>query len=53
MIGTVYLRVAGQDSMVAFYRDTMGLTVQRKTDDTIYMGAGGVDLLAIIARPDF
>lgn len=50
-VGTVFLRVADQARMTAFYEDAIGLRVHRTEGDTVYLGAGGPDLLALIARP--
>jgi catechol 2,3-dioxygenase len=52
VIGTVYLRVANRERMLAFYRDIIGLKLHRQEDNVAYLGAGGDDLLALIESPD-
>ncbi|GAB4511518.1 MAG: VOC family protein [Anaerolineae bacterium] len=51
-LGTVYLRVANLDKQIAFYQKVIGLHVQREEGDTVYLGAGGDDLLALIHTPE-
>ena len=51
-IGTVHLRVADQDRLTAFYTDAIGLQVQRREDQTVFLGVDDLDLLALTAAPD-
>lgn len=51
-VGTVFLRVGNLDAQVAFYQQVLGLQVHRKEGDTVYMGAGAEDLLALIHTKD-
>lgn len=46
-IGTVSLKVADLDKQSRFYQDTIGLQVHRQEADTLYLGTGGADLLAL------
>ncbi|MDQ7027557.1 MAG: VOC family protein [Anaerolineae bacterium] len=52
-IGTIHLNVANLDSMVTFYRDIIGLQEHRRENDTIFMGVGAEDLLALHHQPDY
>jgi len=51
-IGAAALRVRRLDNMVAFYRDAIGLQELRQTPGEAVMGAGGVELLHLVATPD-
>jgi catechol 2,3-dioxygenase len=51
-IGAVGLVVRDLDRLTAYYRDTLGLTVQEKTPQSAMLGAGGVALLELIQRDD-
>src|SRR5688572_7845866 len=52
-IGTVHLNVANLDRMVTFYKDIIGLQERRREDNTVYMGVGADDLLALHHQPDY
>lgn len=52
-MGMVALKVADIARVSTFYQQALGLQVHRTdTDGTVYLGAGGADLLALIPRPD-
>lgn len=51
-IGTVYLRVANIDRQLAFYQQIIGLQLHRKEGNTVFLGTGADDLLALIRTPD-
>lgn len=51
-IGTVTLRVRALDRITDFYRDVIGLAVMERTTQSARLGAGGVTLLMLEARPD-
>ena len=51
-IGTVTLRVANLARQVQFYQDTIGLQLHHEQDGTVFLGAGGDDLLALKHLPD-
>ncbi|WP_458188434.1 VOC family protein [Haladaptatus sp. NG-WS-4] len=51
-IGRVSLRVNDLDEMVGFYRDVVGLTVQRRRAERATLGVGNEPLLELVARPD-
>ncbi len=51
-IGAVHLSVADLHRALAFYRNALGFKVHRLTEDTAYLGAGGPDLLVLVARPE-
>lgn len=46
-IGRTALRVGDLDSLTAFYRDVVGLAVQRRTDARAVLGAGETPLLVL------
>ena len=50
-IGTVTLRVRGLDTVADFYRDVIGLAVMERNATRATLGAGGVKLLVLEARP--
>ena len=50
-IGTVYLRVANLKRQQTFYENIIGLQTHREENDTVYMGAGGQDLLVLVHTP--
>lgn len=51
-LGAVYLRVVDLHQQLTFYQQIIGLQVHRQEGDTVFLGAGGVDLLALIHRPE-
>ena len=51
-IGAVGLIVRDLDRLTAFYSDLLGLTVQRRTPQTVALGVDGVPLLELTHRPD-
>lgn len=51
-LGTVYLRVANLHRLLAFYQQSIGLKIHRQDGDTVFLGAGGADLLALVHRPE-
>jgi catechol 2,3-dioxygenase len=50
-IGMAAMRVRKLDSVADFYRDVLGLTVMERTTTGAVLGAGGIKLLALEARP--
>ena len=50
-IGMVTMRVRKLDVVADFYRDVLGLTVMERTSTGAVLGAGGMKLLALEARP--
>lgn len=50
-LGTVLLRVADLQSQLTFYQQIIGLQIQRQVGDTVFLGAGDADLLALIHSP--
>ena len=52
-IGTVHLNVKNLEQMVTFYQNTIGLQEHRREGDSVYMGVGADDLLALHHRPDY
>lgn len=50
--GEAALRVRDLDRMIAFYRQAIGLQLIHRGADDAVMGAGGVPLLHLVARPD-
>src|SRR4051812_24731559 len=51
-IGMVTLRVRKLDVVADYYRDVLGLTVMERSATGAVLGAGGIKLLALEARPD-
>ncbi|CAL77240.1 conserved hypothetical protein; putative signal peptide; putative Glyoxalase/Bleomycin resistance protein/Dihydroxybiphenyl dioxygenase superfamily protein [Bradyrhizobium sp. ORS 278] len=51
-IGMMTLRVNDPDKVSAFYRDVIGLSVLQRTETIVRLGAGGVPLVELEARPD-
>ena len=51
-IGAVGMMVRDLDRVTAYYRDMLGLTVQKHTRQVAILGVGGVTLLELIHRPD-
>nr|MBA2397435.1 VOC family protein [Bradyrhizobium sp.] len=51
-IGMVTLRVRKLDLVADFYRDVLGLTMMERSATGATLGAGGVKLLVLEARPD-
>jgi len=50
-LGAVYLRVVNLHQQLTFYQQIIGLQIHRQEEDTVFLGAGGADLLALIHRP--
>ena len=51
-IGMVTIRVRKLEMVADYYRDVLGLTVMERSATGAVLGAGGVKLLALEARPD-
>src|SRR3982751_1740060 len=51
-IGMVTIRVRKLDAMADYYRDVLGLAVMERSTTGAVLGAGGVKLLVLEARPD-
>src|SRR6478609_8768486 len=51
-IGMVTIRVRKLDSVADFYRDVLGLSVMERSATGAVVGAGGVKLVVLEARPD-
>lgn len=51
-IGMVTIRVRKLDTMADYYRDVLGLAVMERSAAGAVLGAGGVKLLVLEARPD-
>jgi catechol 2,3-dioxygenase len=51
-IGMVTIRVRKLDVVADYYRDVLGLAVMERSTTGAVLGAGGVKLLALEARPD-
>jgi len=51
-LGYVHLTIANLDRSLAFYQNVLGFQLQRRSGDTVYLGAGGNDLLALTERPN-
>jgi catechol 2,3-dioxygenase len=51
-VGVVTLRVKNLDVVADYYRDVIGLTVIKRSATSARLGAGGVELLVLEARPD-
>lgn len=51
-VGRVALRVGDLESVTAFYRDVIGLSVLARTERTATLGAGGTPRLELTADPD-
>jgi catechol 2,3-dioxygenase len=51
-IGKVALKVRDLETMAAFYRDVLGMSVISRTSDEAVLGAGGVPLLVLESAPD-
>lgn len=50
-LGYVHLTIPNLDRSLAFYQNVLGFQVQRRDSDTVYLGAGSDDLLALTERP--
>jgi catechol 2,3-dioxygenase len=50
-IGMVTIRVRKLDAMADYYRDVLGLAVMERSNTGATLGAGGVKLLVLAARP--
>lgn len=51
-IGTVFLRVQNLEKQVDFYQKIIGLKIHHQEENTVFLGTGGDDLLALIHTPD-
>jgi catechol 2,3-dioxygenase len=51
-IGMVTIRVRKLDAMADYYRDVLGLAVMERSATGAVLGAGGIKLLVLEARPD-
>jgi len=51
-VGMVTLRVRKLDPVADFYREAIGLAVMERSANSATLGAGGVKLLVLEARPD-
>src|SRR3954465_1897596 len=51
-IGMVTIRVRKLDAMADYYRDVLGLAVMERSARGAVLGAGGIKLLALEARPE-
>jgi catechol 2,3-dioxygenase len=51
-IGAVGMIVRDLDRLTAYYRDLLGLTVQKRTPETAILGVNGVPLLELTHKPD-
>jgi catechol 2,3-dioxygenase len=51
-IGMVTIRVRKLDAMADYYRDVLGLAVLERSATGAVLGAGGIKLLVLEARPD-
>lgn len=51
-IGSVGLVVRDLDRLVAYYTHLLGLTVLKRTADSVVLGTGSIPLLELIHRPD-
>src|SRR3954465_12913927 len=51
-IGMVTIRVRKLDTVADYYRDVLGLAVMERSATGAVLGASGVKLLALKARPD-
>ena len=52
-IGTVHLNVGHLEKMVNFYEEIIGLRKHRWEDNTVYLGVGESDLLALHHQPNY
>jgi catechol 2,3-dioxygenase len=50
-LGPVHLTVTDVDRSVAFYQDSIGLSLHRREDPVAAMGAGGEDLVVLYEAP--
>ena len=50
-VGYVHLTIANLDRSLAFYQDILGFQVHRREGETVYLGAGGPDLLLLTEEP--
>jgi catechol 2,3-dioxygenase len=50
-LGAVHLTVSDLDRSVAYYQQAIGLHVHRRDDTMAALGAGGEDLLVLVAEP--
>ncbi|MEM7029328.1 MAG: VOC family protein [Chloroflexota bacterium] len=51
-LGAVYLSVADLQRSIAFYQQSLGLQVHRKTDQQVHLGAGSADLIILTEKPN-
>lgn len=52
VIGTVYLKVARLERLLEFYTNIIGLQIHREEDNTVFLGTGQDDLLALVDAPE-
>jgi catechol 2,3-dioxygenase len=50
-LGYLHLTVSNLDRSLAFYQNTLGFQIHQREGDTLYLGAGGSDRLALTERP--
>ncbi len=51
-LGLVHLTVHDLKRELAFYREVLGFKVQRREGNTVYLGGGGVEVLALTENPE-
>jgi catechol 2,3-dioxygenase len=51
-LGAVHLTITSLERSVAYYRDIIGLELQRRDEASAAMGAGGEDLVVLHEEPD-
>ena len=50
-IGDVHLTISDLDRSIAFYTERLGFRVHRRDSNSAVLGAGGVDMLALMQSP--
>jgi catechol 2,3-dioxygenase len=50
-IGDVHLTISDLDRSIGFYTERLGFRVHRRETDSAVLGAGGVDMLALVQSP--